>query len=563
MPTFRIELDNGDQYDVDAPDEATAQSDLMASLNPAPTATAQPAPEKPSEAQRLSAERANWGSLTDEQKAANRKATRSAFYSKQARQNIDPNAGALKKFGYGMMGALGETGEGVAALVSGREGAPPGSEEMIAELKAVKGPAAFSGAVAADVGTMMIPGGAAAKAPMFKGVADAAVNIGMEGLKAPTEQQSRTDRMINAAVGTGMFKAAEKYGAPIVKGIKQSDSAKFLQDLAEEVGTKIDMTVGQASTGMFRTLENTLANSAVTWNDVKGLQDAAMTAWNDIMRRTVGKQLGVTDLPHGREAYAALDKAFTQQYAELWERKFPLDLDKLSTSMMQIIKSGRRGRAAPSNVSEISKVGGEVLTLLQSGAREKGLYDGRAIDAADDVIRRAIDAAYSKGGGGKTMAELLDQMRTRLRATLPPESQIKHQQLDKAWSQFSTLKAAAGKGSKGVMTPKALENEISKRGLNQYLSGDAPMLKATEAARDVFEATAAGSKPPQAEKFWNAVISLPAKVTTNPTVQKILMGESSIQVKAANLAAMLGEAGFTSSRLGAAAGAQGDIIKDP
>tara|TARA_R110000803_G_scaffold135480_1_gene202468 strand:+ start:1656 stop:3203 length:1548 start_codon:yes stop_codon:yes gene_type:complete len=431
------------------------------------------------------------------------------------------------------------------------------SDEEKNELKVLDtgphGAAAMAGEVASDIAMMATPLGPAGKIAKYGPKAlkalspfakDMLKGVGLEGLKAPTDTTSRTDRMAMATAGGMMAKGLGGAMAKL-RGIDPSDAAKVIEDMGVE-----SLTHGQrARGGLPRAVENVLGGSPITHQGMREAQDTSLKEFNDIITSKLGKELGVS-VPKGREAYAVLEKKHNELYDDLWKDNFKLDVVPIRTAYTRVEK------ATDSLLDEEAK---QVKALLKQFNDElirnrtgKGVFKGRSIDSAESRLKTATKNAYKEGK--PEIGKLLNDLRESLVLGLPKGTQTELARLDSIYSEIIPLRNAAKAGTEGVVTPTGLVKALKDNaGTSKVLSGEARLLKEAEAGVKVFDEISTGTRTPSAESLMNGIASLPAALTRMPVIKEIISGKLPIQQKAAQLAAALEKMGLSNTRLGIAA----------
>ena len=474
-----------------------------------------------------------------------------------ARETFDE----LNMFEQGLVGAgrgLRETYLGAKDLVTDLSGAE--QQELRTAESGIHGIPALVGEVVGEIGMMAVPGGAItkgakyapalaktlAKMPKTAALAkDMALSVGIEGLKAPTDDMSRTDRMRNAAlgvgVGAGLGKTLSKFG-----GVTPSKAAKAVEDLGVD-----KLTMGQRTTGLPRVAEGTMGGSVLSWEATRKAQQGSLQQWRDVTTKSIGDQVGIA-VPTGRGSIKALRKGFNKRYDDVWAKNYDFEEDTFLTAVVNadnIAKTNLDDEAFKS----MKELTGRLLGQMDRTKLPDGKMKGSALSDMHSLLKENVSKAYKDGDIIK--AEALKDLQTTLVDSMPVDTRAGLHATDHAYRQYGAVREAADKAHKGEFTPTDVERILSRGQAGGAAEGREDFLtKNIENAVEVFDDIAVGKKPPTFERFANLVASIPlATANKIPGFRRIVEGNLPVQDKARLIAESLRNLGVTSGRVGGAA----------
>lgn len=378
------------------------------------------------------------------------------------------SSSTLGKFGIGVAKPFVETGLGIKDL-AGRVGIGDGLDDedkaSLERLHQTHGFAAGAGDVAGNLATFLIPAGAGANLATravgglpralarFAPVAsDMAVSAGMEGLKAPTDDESRGSRALGGALGAGVGHAVSRVLAPVLRPFDASSGT------AEDMlNNGVPLTPGQARGGVARWLEDKLAGIPGVGGPIRARQAEAVGGWNKSLLNDVVPEGEVTAAGH--KGFQQAKSAFSSAYDKLWDGDIPLDVGGVSDGWNALADSAE-GKVAP---DALARVRAKLADLHQNhlealSSADGGSVAGSGIDQLDDALRKL--GVTSARQGDSDVAGLYFSAKKQLRDALPDETSDELSRIDGLYRKFAvTQRAASYKGAakaEGVFTPDQL-----------------------------------------------------------------------------------------------------------
>ena len=539
MPRFKVNVEDS-SYKVDAPDERTAWA---------------------------------WAN------AEHRKLEKSAQQEEVAEMR---EGSALERFGRGAGSSLENIGYGLKGLVT--DLSPEDKREIAinkAFLEGEKGEgirAENIGAFAADVGSFVVPGGAAikaaralplaaklaSKAPVLAPLAgEAALGAGLSAAYAPEDRgTAATLGGIGGAAGYGIGRAASRVAGGLVR---PSEQAKELQ----RKGVK-DLTIGQAADQdtvvgkMIRRTEEAFQSLPIAGRAISKDRERADDQFaKAAMNRAVppgGKPVEDTS----REAFTQLKKDFDKAYAVLDDVELPArDVNRyLGKQISDIIEDPAKemSRAAKRDIERFLKNGFyDKFTFKNVGPDQK--Y--RVIDSItgkkfkkfeSDLNTKIRNLINRQSRTADEQAKLdsylqIDEALTQYRnLNVPTDVARQLRQTDAAYANFKTLERASSyiAAAEGKFTPAQLGRAVRaltpqsrfarREGLLQDLTDPAsavlkPMMPDSGTAERAFQIGALGGT------VANPMVGIPALAGTtlgaaglySRPMQRFLLGGGSRQ----------------------------------
>ena len=385
-----------------------------------------------------------------------------------------------------------ELGLGVKDLTTGLTDEDRANLER---LQQVSGGAGTVGRVAGEIATFAAPGGAVSKgaakvAPLLPRAlarlapvaADMASAAGVEALKAPTADTSRGERAVGGVVGAGVGHAVGAVAAPLVRGLDPTAAGQAMIDRG------IPLTPGMAKGGWMQALEERLASIPGFSGAIRNRQRETIQAWNrDLLQRaTPDAEISAAGHQGFREATAA----FKAAYEKLWARDLDLNVPVLSSFWQSTVERARQNLAPESADSVANTLRRLMGNKLSAATNDGSTVLGPTVSQVDDILRGEAMQAARRGDGA--VAGYYKDARAQLKGLLPDDFRKEWESLDGLYSQFATMRRAAGyKGAatqEGVFTPNQLlsasvaaDKSVGKGGVAR---GTAPLQQeATQALR--------------------------------------------------------------------------------
>lgn len=368
--------------------------------------------------------------------------------------------------------------------LAGTEGGWATAGEVTGDLAAFALPAAKVGQLVTKL-SKFAPKLLAKAAPFL---ADLGFSVGVEGVKAPTSDTSRSDRMASAAAGYLATAGGMKFLGGLKNGIQNgfvtvTEAAQALLDK----GIKLTpMQAGEGKQGMINAIETFMeftpfAGSKVTEMKTRNLADWNKTLFND----PKVNPLSNTPIENaGGKGFKELQNNFSKAYDDVWNSPelIPdnMDFGRLSTTFNDAINNADSlvGVNSAPQFKKLLKDASSSLNKFYKTGNTKFLSD------ADDMLRDAkIDDFASTGQISNIRDEIKDAMPNGLGNRL--------REVDKNYAHYSVLSRGGSYvdalKNNQELSPVNLMSAVKAKGKERQLTtAEALMQKEAQKGIDVF-----------------------------------------------------------------------------
>jgi hypothetical protein len=434
-----------------------------------------------------------------------------------------------------------------------------------------------AGQIAANVprlGRTLTTAGQYLRNPGFK--TDLAQATVIEGLKAPTNEQDREDRVFNSLLGGALFKGLGTAGSRVTQGLPTSPSAT---NLIDEFGLE-NLTPGQRTPGLISSAENTLAESGVVGKPITELREKGLDEMSDALLNRLQRELGIEEIVGGRkltatqrtEGWDVIKQEIGDQYNRIWNKDYEVDAAIFANYRAKIVRLQQIARtdADAGQLKRITALLGDVdsqmLRATEGGTTN--IVPGRTIKSIKQSIQNEIDALYDgKVGFTDNFMDGLKDVRDSVQDILPQSARDELTPLNAINREFRILRSAGDK----TLTRRIESHNLTPTVLRETstTSSRDRIIDEAQDIQDVFGGSGgAGTEGPLAGRLMTNIMSSPVALgrpfgLTSPTARDLFTGQSPIQRQGQRLSDILrlNERFIptTSTRVGASIGTQENL----